>query len=220
VTIQLAAADARALEGFCRRQLRWDAGLAARVVTNPKALGVFTTPPLGVLVFVAVPTAAPVEDGDRVDRLIRLADLAAALQDADPAGLDLADLPSAVVPIAAPPSLQHLPPWDGWQIPMFAVSGDLVPLVDEATAEFESRSAGLAARDQEAVAEEIWARPAFAGLPLRALHAARQLGMITTDRAKVSAATCGPWKRFSTPRGQVFVHSTGPAARLALHVVR
>ena len=51
-------------------------------------------------------------------------------------------------------------------------------------------------------------------------NAARRLGMIANDSAKVSAATCGPWKRLSTARGQVFIYSTGPAARLALHVVR
>ena len=37
-------------------------------------------------------------------------------------------------------------PTDGWQLPIFAVSGDLVPLVDEATAEFEGRTAGLPPR--------------------------------------------------------------------------
>ncbi len=122
--------------------------------------------------------------------------------------------------VGANPTVHNLPPTDGWQLPIFAVSGDLVPLVDEATAEFEGRSAGLPPRAQESVAEEIWDRPGFGGLPLRTLHAARQLGMIANDRAKVSATTAGPWKRLSTPRGQVFVYASGPAARLALHVVR
>jgi hypothetical protein len=219
VTIRLADPEARALEGFCRRQLKWDDGLAARVVTTPRALGVFTTPPLGVLVFVAVPTAEPVAEQDTADRIVRLDELADALRDEGTSGMGIDELPRAIVPLSSP-TLQHLPPADGWQIPMFAVSGDVVPLVDRATAEFESRTAGLGRREQEAVAEEIWDRPAFGGLPLRVLHAARQLGMITTDRAKVSAATSGPWKRFNTPRGQVFVHATGPAARLTLHVVR
>jgi hypothetical protein len=220
VTIRLAEPEARALEGFCRRQLRWDASLPARVVTANRALGVFTAPPLGVLVFIAVPTAAPVTDDDSVDAIVRLGDLADLLHGQAPAGLDLGSLPRPIVPTGPAPSVQHLPPNEGWQLPFYGISGDLVPQVDEATAEFEARSAGLPPRAQETVAEEIWERPSFGGLPLRALHAARQLGMITTDRAKVSAATAGPWKRFSTPRGQVFVYSSGPAARLALHVVR
>ena len=218
MTIRLAESDARALEGFCRRQLRWDAGLPARLVTASQAIGVFTAPPLGVLVFAAVPTVEPItEPADVVVPLGRLAD---ALRDDAVTGLDLDDLPRALVPLGANPTVNNLPPTDGWQLPIFAVSGDLVPLVDEATAEFEGRSAGLPPRAQESVAEEIWDRPGFGGLPLRTLHAARQLGMIANDRAKVSAATAGPWKRLSTPRGQVFIYASGPAARLALHVVR
>ena len=220
MTIRLAEPEARALEGFCRRQLRWDEALPARVVTAAKALGVFTSPPLGVLVFIAVPTVEPVAEADAVDAIVPLAQFADLLRSDAVTGLRPADLPRANVPVGTSPTLQHLPPNDGWQLPIFGVSGDLVPVVDDATAEFEARTAGLPPRAQEAVAEEIWERHAFGGLPMRALHAARQLGMITTDRAKVSAATCGPWKRFSTPRGQVFVYSSGPAARLALHVVR
>jgi hypothetical protein len=220
VTIRLAEPEARALESFCRRQLRWDEGLPARVVTAANALGVFTCPPLGVLVFVAVPTAGPVADDDAADSIVPLGRFADLLRTDALTGLDLGSLAEVSVPVGAMPTLQHLPPTEGWQLPFFGVSGDLVPVVDDATAEFEGRTAGLPPRAQEAVAEEIWERPAFGGLPLRALHAARQLGMLATDRSKVSAATCGPWKRLSTPRGQVFVYSSGPAARLALHVVR
>jgi hypothetical protein len=220
VTIRLAEPEARALEGFCRRQLRWDEGLAARVVTSARALGVFTAPPLGVLVFVAVPTVDAVSPIDAIDAIVPLSGLAGTLRTHGQLGMDIGALPRAIVPIGSSPTLQHLPPTEGWQLPIFGISGDLVPTVDDATAEFDARSAGLPPRAQEQIAVEIWERYAFGGLPLRALHAARQLGMITTDRAKVSAATCGPWKRFSTSRGQVFVYASGPAARLALHVVR
>jgi hypothetical protein len=194
--------------------------MPARIVTAAKAVGVFTVPPLGVLVFIAVPTVDPVGEDDDVDAIVPLEQFADLLRRDAVAGMSPDALPRAMVPLGSAPTLQHLPPTDGWQLPIFGVSGDLVPVVDDATAEFEGRATGLPPRAQEAVAEEIWGRHAFGGLPLRALHAARQLGMITTDRAKVSAATCGPWKRLSTPRGQVFVYSSGPAARLALHVVR
>ena len=220
MTIRLGEPEARVLEAFCRRQLTWDAALAARVVTAERALGVFTVPPLGVLVFFAVPTVEPVSPDDAVDAVVPLGSLADRLPEAVATGLVLADLPRPLLPPGPAPSLSHLPPTDGWQLPIFGVSGDLVPMVDEATSEFETRTAGMSARGQETVAEEIWDRPAFGGLPMRALHAARQLGMMANDRAKVSAATCGPWRRLSTPRGQVFVYTHGPAARLALHVVR
>ena len=220
MTIRLAEPEARVLEGFCRRQLRWDATLPARVVTSAKALGVFTTPPLGVIVFVAVPTVEAVEPADALDVTVPLERLAAALRFTGQSGLDVAGLPRAMVPVGAQPSLTHLPPTNGWQLPIFGISGDLVPMVEKATAEFDARAAGLSSRGQQTIADEIWDRHGFGGLPLRALHAARQLGMLTSDRAKVSAATSGPWKRLSTPRGQVFVYAAGPAARLALHVVR
>lgn len=220
MTIRLGDPEARVLEAFCRRQLRWDAALPARVVSAERALGVFTVPPLGVLVFFAVPTVEPVAGEAAVDTVVPLAALADRLPEAATTGLDLADLPRPLVPPGSAPTITHLPPTDGWQLPIFAVSGDLVPMVDEATTEFETRTVGLSARAQESIAEEIWDRPGFGGLPMRALHAARQLGMMANDRARVSAATAGPWKRLSTPRGQVFVYAHGPAARLALHVVR
>ena len=220
MTIRLAEPEARVLEGFCRRQLRWDERLPARVITAERAVGVFTAPPLGVLVFAAVPTAEPVGPAESADVIVPLDLFANALRTYAQTGIDLSALPPAIVPAGSSPNLQHLPPTEGWQLPIFAVSGDLVPMVDEATEEFEARAVHLPPKAQEAVAEEIWERPGFGGLPLRALHAARRLGMITTDQARVSATTCGPWKRFSTPRGQVFTYTSGPAARLSLHVVR
>lgn len=220
MTIRLAEPEARVLESFCRRQLRWDPDLPVRVVTSRTALGTFTAPPLGVLVFFAVPTADVVGADDAVDVIAPMSALADLVRASGTEGMEPNDLPRALVPVASSPSLQHLPPSDGWQLPIMGVAGDLIPMVDEAAAEFDARAAGLPPRAQESVAEEIWDRPAFGGLTMRALHAARQLGMIANDRAKVSAATCGPWKRFSTPRGQVFTYANGPAARLALHVVR
>lgn len=213
--IELAEPEARALESFCRRQLRWDARLAARVVSTPTALGVFTAPPLGVLAFVAVPRTG--SDEDATDVTVQLSSLADALRHGP---FELDSVPAAVVPLGPPPSLAHLPPSDGWQIPIHAISGDLIAPVDAATVEFESRSIGHPASVQEQIAEEIWSRPAFGGLPLRSLHAARQLGMLTNDMSRVSAATSGQWRRLSTVRGQVFSYATGPAARLALRVVR
>lgn len=220
MTIRLGEPEATVLEGFARRQLNWDPDLAARVVTTSKAIGVFTAPPLGVMVFFAVPTAEPVTADDPRDVTVPLSSLADLIHRQGTTDLDLESLPRAFVPPGAAPNLHHLPPTDGWQMPIQGLAGDLVPSIDEATAEFTARSQGLPPRAQETVANEIWDRPAFAGLPMRVLHAAHRLGMITNDRAKVAAATCGPWKRLSTTRGQVFTYLQGPSARLALHVVR
>ena len=220
MTIRLADPEATVLEGFARRQLAWDPALNARVITSAAAVGLFTCPPMGVMVFFAVPAAQPIAGDDHCDVMVPLARFADLVRDDGRTGMDPTSLPRALVPPSSAPTLHHLPPAEGWQLPIHGVAGDLVPKVEEATREFEARSAGLPPRSQEAVAEEIWERQGFGGLPMRALHAARRLGMIADDRCRVAAATCGPWKRLSTPRGQVFVYSSGPAARLSLHVVR
>lgn len=220
VTIRLAEPEARVLEAFARRQLTWDAGQAAHVVSAHQALGVFTAPPLGVLVFLAVPTVDPLDDDEAVDRIVPLEALADVVHTEASTGLDLHALPVQHVAPGSNPSLVHLPPAQGWQMPIHGLSGDLVPMVDEATEEFRRRSHGLPARAQESIANEIWDRQTFAGLPLRVLHAASRLGMLANDRTKVAAAACGPWKRLTTPRGQVFFYQHGPAARLSLRVVQ
>lgn len=216
MTFRLAEPEARVLEAFCRRQLSWDGGLAGRILLTPTALGLFTVPPLGVFAFMAVPVAGRAEPADLTVPLAALADVLGARPDAD----GILGLPRAIVPPAPAPNLHQLPPSDGWQLPIPAISGDLVPTVAAATGEFTARSNGLPPRAQQEIAEEIWERPAFGGLPMRALHAARQLGMLPDDMSKVTAATNGPWRRLSTNRGQVFSYAAGPAARLALHVVR
>jgi hypothetical protein len=216
VTFRLAEPEARVLEAFCRRQLAWDSRTAARVLLTPTALGLFTVPPLGVFAFMAVPVAGSATPADITVPLAALADVLGS----EPDGEAIMGLPRAIVPPAPAPNLHQLPPSDGWQLPIPAISGDLVPVVTAATGEFAARSAGLPPRAQQEIAEEIWQRPGFGGLPLRALHAARQLGMLPDDMSKVTAATNGAWRRLSTNRGQVFTYAAGPAARLALHVVR
>lgn len=36
--------------------------------------------------------------------------------------------------------------------------------------------------------------------------------MMTNDQSRVSAATCGPWKRLATARGQVFTRANSGRA--------
>lgn len=214
----LGAHEARVLEAHARRQLRWDPLLPARVVTTSRALGVFTAPPLGVLVFAAAPFAAPFAED--LDVTVALSALADALPQMADGGVDLQRIPLMAVPPAPMPSVHHLPPSEGWHMPIAAVSGDLVPLVEAATQEFRARSTGLGQVGQQTLAEEIWARPGWAGLPLRMLHAAHRLGFLPDDQSRVSAAACGPWRRLQTVRGQVFGYERGAEARLALHIVR
>ena len=72
-SIELAPDDARALLAVCRRQVSWDPRMHARLVTTDRALGVYTAPPLDVLVFTAVPATVTGDDADRVTALTALA---------------------------------------------------------------------------------------------------------------------------------------------------
>ena len=201
--------DAKALAAIARRQVAWDARMPARVVGRPSALGIYTAPPMDVVAFVAVPTTTPISAS--VDVTVSLASLAIELDRVIETGdgLDLAALQEVRVPVTKSASVALLPPADGWQLPMFALSGDLVPQVDAAVDEFTRRTKGLSQRAQQEIADEIWERNAWAGLSMRVLHAARRLGLLAQDSSRVAAATCGPWRRLSTARGQVFARAAG-----------
>lgn len=215
--ITLGDSERRTLIALGRRQLDWNAHLGARIISTDSALGIYTTPPMDVMCFLAFPVT---ESEEGVDRTIALASLITELEGSESGSFDPDGLSEMKVPVTRGPNLGHLPPADGWQMPITAVASDIMPIVEEAVAEFTRRAQGLTPRGQEVIAEEIWDRPAWAGLPMRVLHAARRLRLLTAEPVRIASATSGPWKRLSTPRGQVFVHSTGEAARLGLHVVR
>ena len=61
MTIRLASAETSTLAALCRTQVAWDPDAVARIKIGTSAVGVFTTPPLGVLVLVALPADVPAE---------------------------------------------------------------------------------------------------------------------------------------------------------------
>jgi hypothetical protein len=215
--VGLTVDDAKALAAMAKRQLGIDARMPVRIVSRPNALGLYTALPMDVIAFVAIP--ATFASGEEVDLTVSLASLSIELDRvvASQVPLDLSALPEVRVPVTKKATIALLPPSDGWQLPMFAVAGDLVPQVDASVEEFTRRSKGLSERAQQEIAEEIWERPAWAGLSMRMLHAARRLGLLAQDRSRIAAATCGPWRRLSTPRGQVFARASG---RLDLNQLR
>jgi len=211
--VRLGDAERRVLAVLGRRQVEWDSQLAARVISRDGALGIFTAPPMDVLAFLAVPAQVD----EPLDVTVPMAALVAA---AEASGdIDFGSLPVVQAPFTSGASLAHLPPADGWQMPIPAVASDVLPAVDEAMAEFRVRSVGLGPRGQQTVAEEIWSRTAWAGLPLRVLHAGYRLRFLSRERMRIAAATNGPWRRLSTPRGQVFSYVAGIQAQVSLHAV-
>ena len=180
-----------------------------RVVARGGAIGVYAAPPMRVISFVALPLRTPVADD--VDVSARTSEIRAGLVTSGSPELRLPE------PAVGSPGLAILPPSEGWQLPIHGVSGDIVPEVDAAVAEFRRRAAGVV--DTQALAEQIWERSAFGGLPLRVLHAARRLGFITDDASRVTACTMTGWKRLTTVRGQVFVRTHTPTQRPDLSLV-
>jgi len=221
-TIDLGPEELRALLAITRRQFIWDARMPVRIVSTASAIGIYTAPPLNVLALFAVPGSVSAPDGLPIDVVVTISSLVSELESASASArpLELERMSPVSVPVTSLMSVALLPPTDGWQVPMTAVASDLTARVAEAVAEFTSRSAGQAEGAQQAIADEIWERPAWAALPMRVLHAASRLGMLGNDSSRVSAATSGTWKRFSTPRGNVFTRpaSASPRARLRLIV--
>lgn len=215
--------DARLLALVGRRQIEWDPGAAARIVAAESAIACYTILPMDVMAVLATPARV---DSGAIDRspIVSFASfvigLESALQGQSDVTFDMSTFPEVAAPVRPGLSLHELPPKDGWQMPIHGISRDVMPQVHEAVQEFSNRTPGMSARAAAEVAEEIWSRPAWAGLPVRVLHAARRLRMITEEPLRITASTCGPWKRLSTPRGQILTYTPGIEARLGLRVVR
>lgn len=201
--------EARLLGAHLERLLTWDPSGHVRVVARGSAIGVYAAPPMRVISFVALPLRVPVTED--MDVSARTGDIRAGLVTVGSAELRLPE------PAVGSPGLAVLPPGEGWQLPIHGVSGDIVPEVDAAVAEFRRRVTG--ALDTQALAEQIWERNSFGGLPLRVLHAARRLGFLTDDASRVTACTMTGWKRLTTVRGQVFVRTHTPTQRPDLSLV-
>jgi hypothetical protein len=220
-TLHIGPDEVRALLAFSRRQFLWDMRMPVRVVSTASAIGLYTAPPLGVLALFAVPGTIDIPSEDPLDVTVTLSSLVSELESASASArdIDLERLHPASVPVTSAMSVAFLPPSEGWQVPMHAVAGDLGLRVDEAVAEFTSRSAGQGEAVQQQIADEIWERTVWAALPMRVLHAAKRLGMLGNDRSRVSAASCGTWKRFSTSRGHVFIRPAPTPTRTALRLL-
>lgn len=208
-TLSLPEHEARLLGAHLDRLMAWEPAGHVRVVARGGAVGVYAAPPMRVISFVALPLRVPVVE--ELDVSARASEIRAGLITAGGPELRLPE------PAVGSPGLAVLPPSEGWQLPIHGVSGDVVPEVDSAVAEFRRRAAGVV--DSQALAEQIWERSAFGGLPMRVLHAARRLGFLTDDASRVTACTMTGWKRLTTVRGQVFVRTHSPTQRPDLSLV-
>lgn len=219
--IALGPDEAKALLAIARRQLAWDPRMPVRLRSTESAIGLYTTPPMNVLALFAVPASVSTADGAPIESTIALASLATALEVviANGGPIDLGKISEVRVPVTKAMSIAYLPPVDGWQLPINAISGDLLVSVNDAVAEFNRRATGQPEAVQQQIADEIWNRQVWAALPMRVLHAAHKLGMLANDRSRVSATVSGTWKRLSTARGHVLVNGAAENERLSLTII-
>lgn len=212
--VTLGSTELRTLISILEKEIEWNSNIAVRVVTSPSAVAFYAAIPLNLHAFIAMP--AKIGTGAPCDVITGGRDVVALLSNSS----GLIDLDS-LEPLAAVDgeSLSDLPPSTGWQIPIHAVASDLIPIINEAASEFDRRSVGLGERGKADLADEIWNRPGWGGLPVKVLYAAQRLSLIWEEPIKISSATCGPWKRLSTPRGQIFLHASGPAGRNRMRLV-
>ena len=213
--------EAAYVAGFLRRLVNWDPRAAVRVRVSGSSLGLLGAPPFDCLSFVAVPLADVDGADGAVDDIVsagRLRDVIGDVSSAGSASQRVIRLPDSMAPV---PALAVVPPSGPWLPAERGIAGDIRPLVGAAVRDFRQRSDALFPRTDDALqqlADEVWDRPGWGGIPMSALHAASLHGFLPHDGLKVEAATCDGWKRLLTPGGQIFVRSSGlpPTLRLAV----
>ena len=211
VSLALPGHEGRLLASHLDRLASWDPSGSVRIVARGSAVGAYAAPPMRVLSFVALPLTEPLAEG--IDVTVTVAGARAGFT--SDSSVALLRMPE---PVLGDPALAVLPLSEGWHLPIHGVSGDVIPEVDAAVAEFRRRAPNVI--DSQALAEQMWERNSFGGLPLRVLHAARRLGFLTDDASRITASTTTGWKRLTTVRGQVFVKTVPPTQRPVLSVVR
>lgn len=219
-TLTMAREDRVHFAGVLGRLLSWDDACVVRLVTTDRAVGVYAEAPMGVLVFIALPLSSP--PTKPLDRAVSAHRLRDALGDVVTSAPGVADVK---IPDerTLPASLAVLPSREGWIAAEKATAGELNDAAEAARVEYEAQWAALAqANDhaKQAFLDEWWNRPNWGGLPTKALHTARSLGMLAHPGARVESSTRAGWKRLMTPAGQVFVAPPQSYAGIPLSVVK
>ena len=221
-TVTLARDTRVHLAGVLGRLISWQQSALVRLVSTDRALGLYADAPMGVLVFVAVPLAQPASSPfDRVVSAHRLRDILGDVTSPMAAQGGV----SVTIPDArdTPPALAVLPAKSGWVAAEKATAAEVSTQLEAALADFAQQNDALTNADEAIrrhLAEEWWDTPSWGGLPLKALQAARSLGMLAHPGARIESATRAGWKRMVTPAGQVFVAPPAVYHGIPLSVVK
>ncbi len=211
----LAAPDERAgLRAYLTRLVWLDDRGAVRLQGSATVLGAWGGPPLAVVtlrpVALGEPLPAPLDVTVSAQRLLER--LGSEAQDGD-----RLELPP---PVPGPAWAGLLPPRSGWTELAVVPAASVHDAVRVGVDAFRRRVDLLPEDDRpraalDAIADEIWARPVVAGVPLRAAHAADLTGLLSRD-GEVRAYESGPWLRLACPGGSVALRRDGGGTGLGV----
>ncbi|HYN74771.1 MAG TPA: hypothetical protein VEV13_01085 [Candidatus Limnocylindria bacterium] len=205
--LSLGPVEREGLVSYLGRVVALDDRAAVRLQARGTVAGVWSGPPFGVLALRPVALLDPAE----VDTTVSAQRLLEALQGLAGTGSSGAGLPASVL---GPPWAAVLPPQGGWtleaEVPVAVVNDQ----VGVAIGGFRRRVDLLPADGRtpaalEAVAEALWRAPSVGPVPMRAAHAASQLGFLGRD-GLVSAYRSGGWVRLGCPGGSVLARLDEP----------
>jgi hypothetical protein len=196
------------LRAYLSRLVGLDDRGAVRLQGSAKVLGVWGGPPLDVVTLRPVALAEPLTT--ELDVTVSAQRL---LERLEATTTDPGRAPGGGVPVAPPAVVSGpawaglLPPRSGWNELAVVPAASVVDAVLVGVEGFRRRVDQLPEDDRpraalQAVADEIWARPVVAGIPLRAAHAAELTGLLSRD-GEVRALESGPWVRLACLGGSV-----------------
>ena len=205
--LSLGPVERAGLVSYLGRVVALDDRAAVRLQARGLVSGVWSGPPFGVL---ALRPVALLDEAD-VDATVSAQRLLEALNGLAGTGEAAVELPGSVL---GPPWAALLPPQSGWTLAAEVPVAVVVDQVGVAVEGFRRRVDALPADDRtqpalEALADELWGQPSVGPVPMRAAHAASQLGFLGRD-GLVSAYRAGGWVRLGCPGGSVLARLDEP----------
>ncbi len=200
--LDLSPVERAGLRVYLQRVVALDDRAAVRVQARGHVAGVWAGPPFGVLTLRPVALLMP---GD-ADSTVSAQRLIETIDSSEGTGETELSLPASVV---GPAWAALLPPSSGWEPEAEVPASTVVDQVLVAVEGFRRRVDQLPADGRtptalEDIAEQLWEAPSVGSVPLRAAHAARQVGLLSRE-GMVSSFRCGPWSRLGCPGGSVLV---------------
>jgi|GEM_PF-676617 len=204
--VRMRQGEAAFLASYLHVLQEWDGRASVRMQQRDSIIGVYGSPPTECYSFVAIPLASAGDpDKSFGDRTVSVGRMRDCLGDVSTPARGVAGRPISIPEaITGAPSLAMLPPKSDWESVATSEVSQVAPIIESAIEEFKRRAPDNDPEAAQRLADEIWDRPGWSGVPIRALHTARSLGFLAKPEAPVQAMTRPGWFRLVTPSGQIF----------------